>query len=108
MIDYLGYFTLNYALELLVARLCLPACRPKRLVAVMLILNLATHPVLWFTLSQAFDDYWSKLFIGEALVFVVEAILGVLLLGGTAIPRFRIILTILACNLFSFAFTFIV
>ena len=108
MIGYLGYFTLNYVLELFVARLCLPTLELKRLATVVLILNLATHPLLWIFLSQAFSDYWLKLFVGEVLVFGVEAALGVLLLVKSGIAKTRIVLTVIACNLFSFSFTFIV
>lgn len=108
MTFYLGYFTLNYILELVVARLCLPSCGWMRLVTVMLILNLVTHPLLWLIVSLSFSDYWSKLLLGEVLAFAVEALLGLLFLGRQIASKKRIILTILACNLFSFMFTFIV
>jgi hypothetical protein len=106
--SYPGYFALNYVLELLMARLCLPSCGFRRLATVVLILNLVTHPILWLVLSQAFDDYWLKLLVGEVLVFTVEIILGLFLLRRHVASKARIAWTVFACNLFSFSFTFIV
>ena len=108
MISYLGYFGLNYSVELLVARLGLPACGLKRLVTAIFVLNLATHPLLWFLLGQEFNAYWTKLLVGEVLVCIVEASLGLLLFAATGATTKRIILTVLASNLLSFSFTFIV
>lgn len=108
MIDYLGYFTLNFIIELLLACLCLPTCKFRRLLIVILTLNLVTHPALCFLLSHAYTDFWPKFLGGEALVFIVEIHLGLLLLGRYVASKARIIMTVLACNLFSFAFTFII
>lgn len=108
MISYLAYFLLNYALELGVARGCLPTYGWQRLAWVFLILNLVTHPLLWFFLNQAFVDYWTRLMEAEVLVFGVEAVLAVLLLKSVAVAKSRIILTVIAANLLSFSFTFII
>lgn len=108
MISYFAYFTLNFVLELFVACFCLPNFRFRRLATVLLLLNLATHPALWFVLCHAYNHYWSALLIGEVLVFIVEALLGLQLLDRALASKARILFTVAACNLFSFAFTFII
>ena len=108
MIRYLAYFLLNYTLELAVARGCLPTYGLKRLAGVFLILNLVTHPLLWFFLNRAFVDYWPRLMVAEVLVFGVEAVLALWLLKSAAVAKSRLILTVIAANLLSFSFTFLV
>ena len=107
MLSYLAYFSLNYVLELVVARLCLPGCGLRRVATVVLFLNLVTHPLLWFVVSRAYTDYWRKLLVGEVLVFAVEVFLGVLLLRKDVAAKGRIVFAVVAANSLSFACTFI-
>jgi hypothetical protein len=108
MLHYLGCFFLTVALELAVVWLMLRPCSVRRLALVVLLLNGVTHPILWVVVGQQFDHYWSSLLVGEVAVFAVETGLGLILFSKLGVPKARAVLVVLAANLLSFSFTFVV
>ena len=109
MTHYLEVFTLNWAVESLVAIAILRPAGARywmRLLTVELILNLATHPLLWFGLPRLSGDYLRNLIAAEALVVSIEIALGIRLLGALA-SRGRLATAIFAANLVTFLLTFL-
>ncbi len=103
---YLLTFLLNYAVELLIAAAILG--KKWAIVAgAVLLLNFATHPLLWWLLPKMPGAYLVNLLLAEILVAAVEIALGILLLGKY-FKRPRIFGAILTANVTTFLMTFVV
>lgn len=46
----------------------------RRVLAALVAATTLTHPVLWWVLPWAFDDYWTFVVVGEVAVVLVEAV----------------------------------
>ena len=77
-----------------------------RIVFVELLLNLATHPLLWFSLPLVPGSYGEKLIVGETLVFGAEISLGLWLYRGLGSGG-RIAASVFFANLVTFLLTFL-
>ncbi len=106
MIRYLFIFTLNYAVELMITAAILGK-HWGRIAATVLVLNLTTHPVLWWLLPKLPGAYLINLLLAETCIAAAETGLGILLLGKK-FKRSRIIGAVLSANLATFLMTFVV
>jgi len=105
MSSYLFVFTLNLAVEYVIALAILDARFWKRIIVMELLLNLATHPLLWWALPKLPGTYLVNLFGAEILVAVVEISLA-LLFFRAHFKRARIVAAVLVANLVTFLMTF--
>ena len=106
MTRYLFIFTLNYAVELMITAAILGK-HWGRVAAVVLVLNLVTHPIFWWLLPKVPGAYLINLLLAETLIAAMETGLGILLLGNN-FKRSRIIGAVLSANLATFLMTFLV
>jgi hypothetical protein len=81
---WLVLFTLTCLLELPVYVLPLRPVLPLRWgLLLLLVLNLATHPIVWFVLPRIFENQVHYVLVAEAFAVIVEG----LILGGLARRR---------------------
>ena len=100
-------FFLNLTVEALVLLVGIGVRHWKRILPMALLLNLATHPLFWFLFPQLPGPWLEKMIIGEALVFVTEMTLAILLFRSQ-FSRVRVLAVVFCANLVTFLMTFIV
>lgn len=105
--SYLFIFTLNLSVEFAIALAILDTRLWKRIFVMELLLNLATHPLLWWVLPRMPGPYLINLCIAETLVVMAEVSLAVLFMRAH-FKRGRIVAAVFAANLATFLMTFLV
>lgn len=108
MREFVAAFCLTWAVESATVYPFLRRAGWRRILAVELVLNLATHPLLWFGLLRLPGPYLRNLFVAEALVAAVETSLAVLLYRGLGMSRLRIATAVVVANAVTFLMTFLV
>jgi len=84
---WLCIFALTYLLELpLYLGLLRSAIRPRWGLLLCLVLNLTTHPVVWFVLPSVLENQVHYVLVGEAFAVVVE---GLVLIGVARLRRWE-------------------
>ena len=96
---WLTAFALTQALEMPVAWWALRGRRETwRILTVAFAASGLTHPALWFLLPPLFEDYWTYVIVGEALVWSIEALLYALLLDPRRGPAAAVAANAFSCG----------
>lgn len=106
MSSYPLVFLLNLGVEAVILLAMLDAKFWRRILVMAFLLNLATHPLLWWLLPMIPGTWLVNLLIAEAIVFGVEASLGMMFFRAHY-SRSRLVTAIVAANLATFLMTFI-
>lgn len=106
MSSYPLVFLLNLGVEAAVLLALLDVKHWKRILVMALLLNLATHPMLWFLMPELPGPWITKLLIGEVLVFGAEMALGLAFFRSHH-SRARVLTAIGCANLATFLMTFL-
>ena len=88
--DWFVAFVLTLAIEVPVAAYLLRRAEPDRLRLVVLIVfaNLATHPIVWYVLTQPFlIGTWGYVLVAEAWAVAAEAVFYAVVFRGLAARR---------------------
>lgn len=100
---WLAAFLLTLAVEIPVAAFLLRRAAPDRLRLALLVVfaNLATHPIVWFVLSQvALVGTWAYIVLAEIWAIAAEALFYWVTLRG--LPARRALAVSVAANVSSF------
>jgi hypothetical protein len=103
--SYPFVFLLNLSVEYAILLAILSAKFWKRIFVMALLLNLATHPLLWWILPRIPGTWLINLLIAELFVFGVEIGLGMMFFRAHY-SRARVITAVAAANLATFLMTF--
>lgn len=103
VVSWLRAFGLTLVVELPIAAPLLGAAEPRlaRRTAVVVVANLATHPLVWFAFPGLALGHGARLALSEAWAFMAE--LAIYLLVWPALRFRRAALVSLAANVASFA-----
>jgi hypothetical protein len=105
--NYLFIFVLNLAVEFVIALAFLHVRFWKRILVMEVLLNIATHPVLWWVLPKLPGPYVVNLCAAEVVVAAMEVSLA-LLFFRAHFERARIVAAVLTANVTTFLMTFVV
>lgn len=106
MSSYPIVFFLNLGVEFVILLAILNAKFWKRILVMAFLLNLATHPLLWWLLPKMPGAWLVNLLIAEAIVFGVEVSMGTMFFRAHY-SRTKLATAIVAANLATFLMTFI-
>jgi len=105
---YWQAFLLNLAVEFAVVLVALGFRRPAAVLGVVTLLNVLTHPALWFGLPLVRVVWWQKFLVAEAVVLALETSLAAVFLTRFGFRRRQAILAVGAANLVTLSLTFYV